>query len=385
MRYLTSLIYASIVVLFALYFYQERQVDVGISSFLEQYEQFDGYEKLNDSPLIFQVSKDSREIGYLIFEEEVGYQSTVKIASLLDNKGKIIDIKTYFEDETPAFYKRIEESEFFSRSFVGKNIKEGFKVGVNVDAVSGATISSQAITRAVNDGVCFTGRNYLDIEVADLYRGIQFGPTEMSLVVVLILVFIAQTTKWKKLRTFILLYSVIVLGFNFSLFVSYSTIFTVFTGKWPGLLYNLRWYLLVFGAVGVTLLFGKNLYCYYICPFGAFQELEYKFAKINILTVKKKHKKLLHIFPALIAYIALAAALLSHKTKALNYEPFSLLFGRIGVDIQWILLPIIIFSSLFVLRFYCNYGCPVGYVLNLIIKIRSKIKQFWKTTCNQKR
>ena len=379
MKYLNHFISLSIIILLGFHFYHEAQTDVGIVQFMSKYDHFDSHEKLNDSPLVFQVSKDNRKIGYLVFEEEQGYQSTIVIALLLDYEGNIIDAKTYFEDETPAFYTRIEENDFLSHSFTDKNVSSGFKIGVNVDAISGATISSQAIVKAVHDGGRFAGKHYLDLEVVDLYKGIKFGQVEMSLVVILVLVFTAQMTKWKKLRTVILLYSIILLGFNFSLFITYSTIFTVFTGQWPTVLYNLHWYLLVFGSLGITLLFGKNLYCYYMCPFGAFQELEYELAKIDIIKVPRRFKKILYLFPPLLAYITLVLALLSHKVKALNYEPFSLLYGRMGEDIQWVLLPVILFASLFIFRFYCNYGCPVGYVLNLILKIRAKIKQLWST------
>ena len=104
MKYLNHFISLSILILLGFHFYHEAQTDAGIVQFMSKYDHFDSHEKLNDSPLVFQVSKDNMKIGYLVFEEEQGYQSRIIIASLLDYAGNIIDAKTYFEDETPAFY-----------------------------------------------------------------------------------------------------------------------------------------------------------------------------------------------------------------------------------------------------------------------------------------
>lgn len=44
-----------------------------------------------------------------------------------------------------------------------------------------------------------------------------------------------------------------------------------------------------------------------------------------------------------------------------------------GVGIQWALLPLVLLGALFSRRIYCNFACPVGYVLTKIVVIRSKV------------
>lgn len=367
----------SVIVLYGFYMYQTHKIDEGIISFLETYDEFDYYENVSNTPLTYKVSKNGSEVGYLVFGEEIGYQSTIVIATLVDIDGKIINAKTYSHDETPAFYKRLIDQKFFEQ-FTGKPIEEGVGIRNNIDAITRSTISSNAVTKAVHESIDYVGRTYFGIEVKDLYKGIKFGNMEIAVIIMLFLVILVYKTKNKRLRTLILIYSVIILGFKFSLFISYSLFFSIITGKWPSFAEDLKRYLLFFGSLALILSTGKNLYCSYICPFGAIQELEYKFAKLNFFKVSPKVKKLLSIIPGFIAYLALVLALSTKQTGILSYEPFSLLYGRIGIDIQWVLLPITMFMGLVVMRFYCNFGCPVGFTINSILKVRRKVVNLWK-------
>ena len=51
-----------------------------------------------------------------------------------------------------------------------------------------------------------------------------------------------------------------------------------------------------------------------------------------------------------------------------------------GEGIQWVLLPLTVFTALIVRRFYCNTMCPVGFVLNGITKFRRYLNRLciWK-------
>lgn len=367
----------SLILLYGFYMYETHKVDEGVVSFLETYEEFDSFENVSNSPLTFKVSKDGDDIGYIVFNGETGYQSTIIISTLVDLDGNIINAKTYSHDETPAFYKRLIDQKFFEQ-FEAKSISEGFEIDTNIDAITRSTISSNAATKAINDGVTFVGDNYVAVKVTNLYDGIKFGKTEIAIIIMLLLVIFAHYTKNKKLRTLVLIYSVVILGFKFSMFISYSLFFSIITGKWPSFAEDLKRYILFFGSLGLILTTGKNLYCSYICPFGAIQELEYKFAKLRFFKISPKVRKVLSVIPGFLAYFALVLALSTKQIGSLSYEPFSLLFGGIGVDVQWILLPVILFMSLIVMRFYCNFGCPVGFTLNSILKVRRKVVKLWK-------
>lgn len=370
---------ALVIVLFVLFMIPPIE---DISLFLDEYEEFDTYVELNESPLVYEVSKNGEQVGYLGIESQKGYQSPIKMAVLIDNNSQIINVKIVDHAETPLFFLRITNSMFFNQ-FQEKTISDGFKINENVDAISRATISSNAITKAIHKSVSYVGPNYLDTQVANLYSGINFGFVDLAIIIMFILVFIAVKLKNKKLRTLILLYSIIILGFKFSTFVTFSSFFQIITGNFPSIAENLRWYLLVIGSILMVVISGKNLYCTYICPFGALQEIEYKITKVPF-KVSSNIKKKLSLLPYIIAYISLVLVLTTENIGALSYEPFGLLFSGAGLSIQWVLIFIILFSGLGILRPYCNYICPVGLVFRTLAKIKKVSVRLWKRKSTEK-
>ena len=367
----------SIIPMIAFYLYQSGRDGSDIQGLINSYNSNYTFEKTSNEPLTYRVSEQGETIGYLTIGSEMGYQSTITIAVFIDINGVIIDTRTLSQDETPAFYKRIEELAFLENAFNNKNIRDGFMVDHNVDAVSQATITSKGITRAVHNASRYVGHEYLQTDVQNLNGHLKFSLVDAAVILILLLAFIAYKIKSKKIRNVILLTSIILIGFKFSQFLSYAMFFTAFTGKWPSLFDDFRWYLLILGALGLNIFTGKNLYCTYVCPFGAFQELQYNTAKLKFFRISPRIRKAFRILPGLIAYIALAAALLTNSVRAMSYEPFSLLYGRLGTDIQWLLLPLILFTAFLVFRFYCHFGCPVGYTLNLLLKMRGLIVKPW--------
>lgn len=364
---------AVLLVLFVLYMIPPVE---DISLFLDDYEEFDTYEIVNENPLVYEVSLDGEQIGFLGIESEKGYQSPIKMAVLINNSSQIINVKVVDQDETPSFFLRIANSMFFNQ-FQDKSISDGFKINENVDAVSRATISSNAITKAIHKSVDFVGAEYLSTDVANVYRGFNFGTVDLAIIMMFILVLIANKLNNKKLRMLILFYSIIILGFKFSTFVTLSSFFQIFTLNFPSLADNLRWYLLVIGSILLVGLSGKNLYCSYICPFGAIQELDFKIAKVPF-NISSNVKKRLSLIPYILAYISLVLVLTTENIGALSYEPFSLLFSGSGLDILWVLIFVVLFAGLGILRPYCKFGCPVGIIFRALAKVKRMGVKLWQ-------
>lgn len=91
----------------------------------------------------------------------------------------------------------------------------------------------------------------------------------------------------------------------------------------------------------------------------------------------KKTTKFLSLIPFIIAYLALILALSTEQIGALSYEPFSILYGGIGLDIQWGILFIILFLSIVLVRPYCRFVCPVGFIFKHIAKIKGYGEKLW--------
>lgn len=372
-KFIIYLALISAIIFYIYYMFDSVEID---EKFIHQYN-FDSYIQVDDSPLVYKVTYND-QTGYLIFWSETGYQSNIIMASLIGDDGVLINTKTYSEKETPAFFLRLTDADFFEVNFGNIGIDDGFSADSNVDIVSGATVSSKAVTRAVHQSVSHVGDHYLDIQVIKQHNTMEFGVVEATVIVMLLLAYLSYRFVNKFLRTLTLLYSFVLMGIKFMQFISYSTFISAVTFKFPNIYQNLNWYLLLIGSIVLVILTGKNLYCTYICPFGAMQQMAYKAAKLDFFKVSPNIKQYARLLPGYIAYFAFAVAMLTHNVSVTSYEPFSLVFGRVGIGVHWLLLPIVLIFPLLVMRYYCNFGCPVGFVWRMILVLRKKVVAIWE-------
>lgn len=106
--------------------------------------------------------KDGTVIAYAVSSSVKGYGGTIKVMTGIDKDGNIIAVNVYDNSsETPGLGAKTSESEF-TDGFKGKSTENGFAVSkdidkypsaAEVDAVTGATISSRAAVTAVNNAL----------------------------------------------------------------------------------------------------------------------------------------------------------------------------------------------------------------------------------------
>jgi len=365
------------------------------SEFIYQSElSIDQVEKVNNSPLVFKAysSGQSSNRYYAVFSEAVGYQSTIEVMTIIDEIGHINVVDVIAESETPAFFEKIKASKFEKR-FTDLSVKEPISINNakgyfenvdgaysknSVDSIGGATISSVAIAKAVNDGTSFVAENYFDETVISPFNVFSFGLQEAGLLFIFVIAVLSLRIKAiNKFRKWILLYSVTVTGFYLNQFINFGMIFSFMNGSWPGM-NNFSWYLLIFGTLGLVFLTGRNLYCQWICPFGAVQEVILRFGGLKQIKLNPKLVSVFRLVPPTLAYIALMIVFRNHEIYALAYDPFGAIFNMTALPIMWISLPLLIFISLFQYRFYCTYFCPIGFSINLTTKLRNKGVERWK-------
>ena len=106
----------------------------------------------------FEVSRSGGLTGYCINVTAKGYGGPISALVGIDPEGTIKGIRILAMCETPGAGARInevtagEKEPWFLRQFVGKRAGE-ITLKKDIDAVSGATISSRAVTDAVNGAV----------------------------------------------------------------------------------------------------------------------------------------------------------------------------------------------------------------------------------------
>jgi len=90
--------------------------------------------------------------GYAIIQSVPGYQSDIKILAGFDKNKKLISIVLLEQMETPGIGGKIDNEQFL-RQFDGKKMDslKFRKDGGEIDAVTGATISSTATLNAVRN------------------------------------------------------------------------------------------------------------------------------------------------------------------------------------------------------------------------------------------
>lgn len=110
--------------------------------------------------VMYKGADDSGNVkGYAISTAAQGYGGQVKVMTGIDVGGAIIAVDVFYNnDETPGLGKNTS-NESFRDQFKGLSVNEDIAVSKDdsdgsaqtVDAVTSATISSRAVTKAVND------------------------------------------------------------------------------------------------------------------------------------------------------------------------------------------------------------------------------------------
>jgi transcriptional regulator of nitric oxide reductase len=90
---------------------------------------------------------------------EAGYHGPIHLLVGLDLKGIITGVIVDYHSE-PYGYFSVEPPEFAAQ-FTHKSIRDPFKVGGDIDAVSRASLTINSATRAVRDGARMMARQFL--------------------------------------------------------------------------------------------------------------------------------------------------------------------------------------------------------------------------------
>lgn len=117
-------------------------------------QEADKYTPIQGRPGCYTATKGGQVIAYIIPAESKGYAGPVKLLVAVGPDNKVIRYTIIESKETPGLGDKAAKPEFADQ-FAGKTADE-LKVnkdGGTIQAISGATITSRAVTRAVKNAV----------------------------------------------------------------------------------------------------------------------------------------------------------------------------------------------------------------------------------------
>ncbi|KEO60091.1 NosR/NirI family protein [Thioclava indica] len=211
-----------------------------------------------------------------------------------------------------------------------------------------------------------------------------------AMLVALTLLFLAQEwvthrpKLWRGLRLSFLAVTLVVLGWGLGGQLSIVQVVAFL----HSLLNGFRWetfliepvIFLLWGFVALGLLFwGRGVYCGWLCPFGALQELLNAAAvKLHIKQIavpQALHERLWILkYTAFVGIVALSFYSMHDALVVAEVEPFKTAISMRMLR-AWpfvLFVVVLLVAGLFIERFYCRYLCPLGAAL----AIPSKFKIF---------
>jgi len=292
-----------------------------------------------------------------------GYGGNVPLEIYIKD-GRITKIVALPNSETPGFFRRIESKGILTR-WNGLFLQEA--LNTEVDAISGATFSSNAVIQSVKRAMMYAMSSTLvkESKVSAQMFSIKFVCTLIVVLLGAILPYFLRSSRYRVIQ---LVLNVIVLGLWSGSFLSYS-LFINYLANGVNLWISFIPLLLLIVAF-IMPLFGKNShYCTWLCPMGSVQELAgkaipYKYA------ISEKFVKYLNYFRECLWGVLMLLMWSGVCFQWMDYELFSaFLFQQAAWPIITIAVIFIILSSV-VQRPYCRFVCPTGTLLRLSQKIK---------------
>ncbi|QZE15790.1 4Fe-4S binding protein [Halosquirtibacter laminarini] len=360
-------------ILLVLYFWgAEKQEKKMQTMVIENFPSLSEQQPINKLPLIYKIDADDKfPEHYCMFSEGIGWGGPFVLMERISNDQKILSLELLLDNETPSYMLRLKKNHFFDQ-FKSKPLASPFVAGSDVQAISGATVSSVSLTKVVEESSHDASLSIFDVECNTLYAPIRIGVKEIIIGIIFILALLFSFFGWTRLRYVTMFAGLIFIGFVYNFPFSISHFASIFLGYIPDFRVNFTWWFVVGGVWLLILITGKNLYCTWICPFGAIQEIISKISGFGLPVhplMKRYGSKILDIT----VLSVLGVMFYTHSVSKGSYEPFSALFKLHGSGLIWLVLPLMLFGSFFFKRFYCRFFCPAGTVLTWIMKLRNKV------------
>lgn len=363
---------------------------------------------LQGNPPSAEVRGGGGVLGYAVLTNDVlqipAYSGKpINVLVGLDSQGKVRGIRVV-EHEEPILLVGVTEQDLqhYTDQYAGKKATDRVRVGGRpapgepvIDAISGATITVMVINRVVNESIrkVAQARGLINKDVSSQpaisepiwkeawrHRTVDILILGSGLLVlILILLFQDPLARHPGLLTRVrgvyLLYTVLFIGVYGMAQLSVVNVLTFVQSllrgfKWESFLIDPMMFLLWSFVAVVLLLWGRGVYCGWLCPFGALQELLFQLAqKLRIPQwdpPQVVHERLWAIkYIILLGLFGISLQSMGDAERYAEVEPFKTVFAlRLARDAGFVIYALgLLALGMFVRKAYCRYLCPLGAAL----------------------
>ena len=318
-----------------------------------------------DSTRTIVMDAKARQLGYLLYTSPYtdyveGYNGPTPVAIAFGADDRILGTMLLEHDETPSFARRVEKAGLYE-SWNGKTAEEA--LAEDVDAVSGATYTSEAVITCVQKRLeIYIGQK--KNKKADVWGIVRTGGTIAVILMALGCFFFPS--KAKPFRLYLLALSVVFLGFLKGTFLSLESTYHWLSTGFP---FATQWLLIGLFALAVLLplITNKPFYCRWVCPFGAAQELMGKLSRRKLHIPPQWIKALTSVrrYLLLIVVVLLIFNVAGDLSK---WEPFAAFSFRSASVWVLVLAGLMLLASVLVQQPWCRFFCPTGQLLESVRK-----------------
>jgi RnfABCDGE-type electron transport complex G subunit len=320
-------------------------------------------------------------LGYVALGEAKGYGGPIQVAVAAGLEGQVLGMAVVEHKETPSFFARVAGDDLMEK-LTGKQYDDSFRLGGELDAVTGATITSRALVEATGMATRRVAGQQLDLPVSEpAPPPIQFGIPEIAVLLLFAAAYVGHRRGFKytkQVRWATLLIGLVVLGFWFNVPLSLAKFNSFLLGFWPAWRTGLYWYLLIGGILLIATMDRKNAYCGWFCPFGAAQDCMGAIGGAKYVGPPRKYRPYFKWAQRGLAWLALLLAFLFRNPGISSYEVFGALFDFTGSGALFAMLAIVLVASLFVRRPWCNYLCPLDPIYDVILIVQGWVLELWQ-------
>ncbi len=286
----------------------------------------------------------------------------------------------------------VEPLETSKQTVIGEPVAEKGIAQPIAEAVQKPAIQSSALPTDLQPVAAFSPSAYTEDPLFDLNliwkeKGVQLVLILIALAVLIFILFfqdwlVVRTRLFRRIRLAYLIFTVVFIGYYCMAQLSIMNVLAfiqllIHDFTWETLMIDPLIFML-WGFVAISIiLWGRGVYCGWLCPFGAMQELIHKLArKLGIKSYQfpqMVHERLWAIkYIVLILLVGVSLESLATASAMAEIEPFktalTMKFQR-----EWgyvfyavVLLVISAFNS----KFFCKYLCPLGAGLSFINRFR---------------